>query len=682
MPDYRRAALNAAENDDVAPDAPRVGKSTRRFRATDGRRASTSRREAPPPSVRNALRKQRKNPARKPHVAIIRALVAMGEVAKKESGTFVIEGYKLKTLGNSPNFYIAKYNDTLGYDEKVSLGIEDEEEAKTELATIVAQALGGDIADPFRDVEDLPVEVVVELYLLSHPKKNKSWKTTSGSTLRGLERVLPGVTVSEFSKGKQKLLINELADGVAGRPMAVGSVSNCLILIKAAINWACDEDDDRNRLVTVLRPPVLSSKGDVAEVLGVPEPGARNWHASLEETAAFLRLIQHDEKLRRWTLLELAFVCRADAAAAATSAQVDLRQGVYHLNPAGRRQQKHKYRPSLPLPPSLLAEISCWGEGRWVGEEVVELRARFKAAGARLGLGPDFVPSSMRDFGATMLREAYVRYGCPVVPEHQHKMWMGHREKSINHLYGQFSPAYLLFARNAIECVLHDLDRLSGGVLFRNARAAGTLPPGPVVIDPEKLRGVGMDALSGKSGKPGADYEGEEGDKTTVDPIPAKGEKEMKSWGRAVVIGPNRAKAGGIGSLKGLFCQVQASPDWVNERPDGVAARLIEQGFRIVEFWPEGDESGNPQLFVVGKSAKLLSDEDARRVCNSSWTRCVKGRRVYEPGAEAPLGMRIEGEEPEVAPVVKITRSPPLPPTRRKPIGASTAKQRNKYDPR
>ncbi|MFY9294912.1 MAG: hypothetical protein WAP03_30150 [Methylorubrum rhodinum] len=608
-------------------------------------------------------------------MAIVRALLAMGEAAEKDGGTFVIEGYKLKTLSNSPNFYIAKYDEALGYDDKVSLGIADEQEAKTQLATLVAQELGGEISGSFAGESDLPVEVVVELYLLSNPKRNKSWASTSGSTLRGLERVLPGVTVGEFSKRKQKTLINELADGVAGRAMMVGSVSNCMILIKAAINWACEEDDDRNRLITVLRPPVLSSKGDVAAVLGVPEPEARNWHASLEQTAAFLRLVQDDEKLRRWALLELAFVCRADAAAAATSAQIDQRQGVYHLNPEGRRQEKHKYRPSLPLPPSLLAEISCWGEGCWVGEEVVDLRARFKAAGARLGLGIDFVPSSMRDFGATMLREAYVRYGCPVVPEHQHKMWMGHREKSINHLYGQFSPAYLLFARNAIECVLHDLDRLSGGVLFRNARAAGTLPPGPVVIDPEKLRGVGMDALSGKSGKPDADHEGDEGDKITAYPIRAKGEGEKKAWGQAVVIGSKRAKAGGIGSLKGRFCQVQASPDWTNERPDGIAARLLEQGFRIVEFWPEGDEGGKPQLFVVGNSAKLLSDEDGRRVCNSSWVRWVKGRRTFEPGAQAPMGMQFDGE---VAPVVEVIRSLPLPPACRK----AASKRRWKYDPR
>ena len=153
----------------------------------------------------------------------------------------------------------------------------------------------------------------------------------------------------------------------------------------------------------------------------------------------------------------------------------------------------------------------------------------------------------------------------------------------------------------------------------------------------------------------------------------------MNAWGRAVVIGSNRAKTGGIGSLKGTFCQVQARPDWVNERPDGIATRLIEQGFRIVEFWPEGDETGNPQLFVVGKSTKLLSDEDARRVCNSSWIKWVKNRKVFEPGVLKPMGIQIEGE---VAPVVSVTRAPPLPPTRRKPAHASPAKHRCKYDPR
>ncbi|WP_430914081.1 hypothetical protein [Methylobacterium sp. sgz302541] len=601
----------------------------------------------------------------------------MGEAAARENGgTFVIEGYKLKKVSGSGKWYVAKYDPSLGYDPKTSLGTEDEQEAKAMIALMVIEAG----AAPFEDENDLPVEAVVELYLLSSDKRNKSWASTSGSTLRGLERALPGMTVGAFTKRQQKTLIEALTAGVAGRPMQVGSVSNCMILTNAAINWACSPDEDGKRLLTVTPLPVICTRKDVAAVLGVPEPEARNWHASLEETAAFLRLIADDEPMRRWMLLMLGYVCRADAAAAATGAQIDLRQGVYHLNPKDRPQQETKYRPSLPFPPSLLAEISCWGAGVWVGEEVPDLRARFKAGGARLNLGPDFVPSSVRDFGATMLRDAYVRYGVPLVPDQQCKMWMGHRRKDINHLYGKFSPEYLLLARNAIECVLHELDELSGGVLFRNARAAGTLPPGPVVIDPAELRGSGVRGGSAKSAKSRVSAEDGKGDITTAYPIPAKGDDEMKAWGRAVVIGSNRAKTGGIGSLQGRFCQVQAMPEWMNERSDGVAARLIDQGYKIVEFWPEGDETGHPQLFVVGRSAKLLTDEDARKVCNASWIRHVKGRRVFEPGVEAPMAMTIEGEVSEVAPVVKLTRSPPLPGARRKPV--ATAKRRNKYDPR
>ncbi|MGC5779967.1 hypothetical protein [Methylobacterium sp. NFXW15] len=658
-----KAAIVAAENALVDPGAPRVGRSTRRHRHSVRSVASARGRAAGPPSIRNALRCQRKNAVRPPKLAIVRALIAMGEAEQKATGKhFVIDGLKLKRFGVSPKWYVAKYDPSKGYDDKVSLDTEDEQEAKTMVALLAAD----DTGEAFRDKPDLELDVVVELYLL-RPGKGDSWSSHSGSVLRGIEAALPGIKVGAFTLGAQKTLIKALAAGAAGRRMGPGTVSNCMILIKSAINWARRPDDDDRILCEVPERFILNTKKDVAGVMRVDAPGDRNDHATLEETAAFLKLIQNHEAQRRWMLLVLGFVCRADAAASATAEQIDLRKGVYHLNPKGRPQNYNKYRPSLPIPPSLLAEISCWGDGPWIDESADDLRKPFKAAGAILGLGPDFIPSSVRDFGATMLREAYVRYGVPFVPDEQVKMWMGHRERSINHGYGKFGPSYLLLARNAIECVLHELDELSGGVLFRNARAAGTLPAGPVVIDPAELRGSGMRKRSGNSGNSQAPAEGEEGDKITVGAIPTQRHESVRPWGRAVMIGSSRAKTGGIGSLQGNFWQVQESPAWAKEAPDSITARLIEQGFRIVEFRPDGDESGQTQLFVIGKAAKLMSDGDTQRVCNSAWVRWTKGRRANEAGAQSPMGMMIDGECTEVAPLVEITRVPALPPARRKP---------------
>lgn len=574
------------------------------------------------------MKQLRKNGRRPPNLAIIRALIATAEAeALLNGGRFIIDGYELKKVENSSNWYVFRYDPGLGYAKKASLGTSDVDEAKVMIAHLVAE-------QPellFADQDDLPVDVAVELYLLSDPKRDISWASASGSLLRGLEQALPGVMIGAFTKNKQKALIAALATGPSGRPLMPGSISNCMTLAQAAIRAACNPDEDGRRLCTVVPFPMIVMPGAVASVLGVAPPKPRNWHATIEELAAFLVLIQDDEPLRQWMLLSIALVCRGDVAATATAEQIDRRIGVFHLNPAGRAQARTKYRPSLPLPPSVLAEITCWDEGAWVNAELAAIRSRFTAAGKRLGLGPDFVPSSMRDFGATMLREAYVRYGTPLVPDQQVMMWMGHRHKSVNHLYGRFQPDYLLLARNAIECVVRELDDRSGGVLLRNARAAGTLPPVPVVIDPADLRGSGVYRFTGTSANPAklkASNDDAEWAKVSVGCIPQSSGMGLKTGGDAVVIGSNRAKTGGVGTLEGQFSQVQASPGWAQEAPNGIAARLIAQGFKIVEFWPEGNEDGESSLYVIGKSAKLLSDQDGRRVCTESSTRPRRGRKI------------------------------------------------------
>lgn len=623
---------NANENDGVDPDAPFIGLTKRRFRYDPKRGVPPGADRPRPEAGKRAKSSKRTVTRRPPKLAIVRALVAMGEAeAAANGGRFVIDNYRLMKVPGSENWYRSHYDDAVGWNRKVTLGTADLDEAKVALAAFVAD----DSPDCLDESTDLSVEVAVEFYI-TDPKRLKSWHGTAATLLRALEQAVPGVTIATFTRRLQKELILALRAGVSYCPLEVGSISNCMILAQAAINAACQPNDEGKRLCTAQVNPILTSNAQVAEFLNVAGPTPRNWHPTFEEMGAFLKFIENDVPLRQWSLLALGFACRPDAAATATSHQFDDRKGIFYLNPAGRRQEPSKYRPDQPLPPSLRAELACWPGGEWVGEDLEDLRRRFKAAGACLGLGEDFIPSCTRDFMATAMREAYVRYGIPFVPDQQVEMWMGHRHKGINHLYGQFGPEYLLLVRNAVECILHELDDLSGGVLFRHSKAAGTLPADPVVIDPYDLHRRGRAARrTAKSGKSEAVSAGEEGAITNGSPIMRSCEKGGKRWGRAILVGPLRGKPRRINVPAGTVKEITGKPerDKGIPAPEDLLERLEAQGYRLFEQSPPpGREGEKPEIFIAIRYLQLLSDQDAKMIFldGNKWKHDARIRKMRQ----------------------------------------------------
>lgn len=153
----------------------------------------------------------------------------------------------------------------------------------------------------------------------------------------------------------------------------------------------------------------------------IPVPPPRNWHPTYEQLAEVLRRLTGDpafeqaEDVRRWLLLSLAFACRVACAREATTGQLDTHFGYYRLNPDGRVQIERKYRPALPIPPSLLAEMECWPEHQYVDLSHNCLYERFRRVAKELGLEGKLVPSCIRDFMAFALRHAHVDFGIPRV---------------------------------------------------------------------------------------------------------------------------------------------------------------------------------------------------------------------------------------------------------------------------
>ncbi|MBJ6126730.1 hypothetical protein [Microvirga splendida] len=403
---------------------------------------------------------------------------------------FRIGDYWLDHVAGSPFWYVCWNDPAIGDRRRLSLRTPDFAEAQRRLVRFIE---GGGRDFERRGGDPLVRDVV--LAYLDLPRKRESWASSWRTLLATLDAVAPSVTMSGFVGEVQKEMIRALHR----RPMGPKSIANIMILLAAATRWA-HAPNDRGQILSAHRYPVLCSVPDICAFLDVAEPGPRNWHPTRDEMAAALVALARDEPFRRLCVLMLLLACRTMAAATATRAQLDLRHGLYHVNPDGRRQTT-KRRPVLPLPPRALAELAAWPEAEWVALSAPTIQGHFVTVRRRIGL-PRLVSSAFRDYMATAMRHAHIDFGVPRVPAEEVEMWMGHRVSitppaerlarrglggTIHERYGVFSPEYLATARLAVGTILDDLDRRTGGLLLPHAPA---LLPAPRPAAPLTLRQV------------------------------------------------------------------------------------------------------------------------------------------------------------------------------------------------
>jgi len=380
---------------------------------------------------------------------------------------FSMGRYHLGKEYGSSRFYIRWYDPKKNEGEVIrrSLFTKDRELAVRKIAHVAlmdGQDDAGRALDPIAGV-------LVQRYLRAIPaQKRRNWGGAPNALLEAIEEIAPDVPVSRLFGRIQKGLMHYIhEDG-----WNASSTSNCLRLLSAAITWGNTPDDD-GYVACVHKPAIITNANVIAEILDVPDPEARTYHPDREGMAKFIAQVKDDEPIRRYVLLALAFACRPTCAREAHSDQLDVRHKLYKLNPPGRRQTK-KYRPKLPVTPSVLNEMLSWGQGPYVNLEYAVLRSRISAHREACGFGDEFIPYCIRHFMATALRSAYEWYEADAlhpVPEEQRDFYLGHRRPSTGDLYGEFDPGYLLYARRAVEAILLDLNQKSGGALFRQVSA-------------------------------------------------------------------------------------------------------------------------------------------------------------------------------------------------------------------
>lgn len=243
-----------------------------------------------------------------------------------------------------------------------------------------------------------------------------------------------------------------------GRPRSPSTIENSVLQLAAAINHS-------NRRGDALKPAQFRSI-PAKEVNRTPR-----YRADVATIAAMFRYAM-TPKLRRGSLLaflrvSLVTLARPDAAHDVSTTPErgqwsDNRQ-VLDLNPRGRRQTK-KYRATVPI-----ARQAVWLFREAAGPvvPVASVKKAFHVMAVELKL-PDDGESGLkviRRSVATILRDRGVS-------SDEIELMLGHRKlDSTSELYAPFDPDYLVGAKQAIEGLIDDLEKLAPGALSRTLTA-------------------------------------------------------------------------------------------------------------------------------------------------------------------------------------------------------------------
>ncbi|AWB24868.1 hypothetical protein DA075_13515 [Methylobacterium currus] len=218
---------------------------------------------------------------------------------------------------------------------------------------------------------------------------------------------------------------------------------------------------------------------------------------------------------------------------------------------------------------------------------------------------PELCPSCLRDYASTGLRHADVDFPVrPVDKEHREK-WMGHRKiEDISDGYGRFRPEFLITPRVATEAFLRDLDRRSGGALFRQGPDKTPLR-GLYPARREDDDGIGYRPTHARA------YVSQPVSDNDDDPDPGgsgiQSDVPGATRGTVVVLGAKRDQERANGSIPGPFRQIADKPGTGQEGPEMEAIRaaialLAENGIRLFER----EVSGGREVFLVAPAETLV----------------------------------------------------------------------------
>jgi len=338
----------------------------------------------------------------------------------------------LKQRGKAGTWYICWYEHR--QTRCISTGETDGDEARRRLLEHALRAT--------RPIEksDAPLAVALQSYYVSYAKNLPSVDAHLAAQRDALE-VWGDVNVGELERDKQLELVAALRE----RGLSDWTIDSRLNRIWAAMNWFRRGNKD------LIVPAQITAQE------WKPLLTDRDRTFSLEELAALFNAAADQAPDARYTrehwwrflVLAIGTASREAALRELTWQQVDLRIGRIHLNPAGRRQTK-KRRPTVPIAPTLAAELASWKRD---GEHVITYygkplatREFFDLLAERAGVkgGPNVIRHTVR----TWLAE----YG---VPDSEADVFMGHKPEgsATGKRYIHRRPEYLRGVTEGVEAL-------------------------------------------------------------------------------------------------------------------------------------------------------------------------------------------------------------------------------------
>jgi len=279
------------------------------------------------------------------------------------------------------------------------------------------------------------VETVLVQYYKGHavniPSAEQAFQACSK-----LSSFFAGAVVSELTPDRLDAFVAWMREAGSSD----GYIARTLSTLKAALNRAWKRQE-------IIRVPFIP----------LPQNGPpRERRLSIEESAALLNACEA-EHLYVFVVLAFATLARPGALLELRREQIDLRDGLIHLNPPGRRQTK-KYRPALPLAPILRPWVEALPNGpliSYYGEQVKSIKTAFRATRLKAGLDESVTPYTIRHTMATELRKR-------AVPSWEVSGMLGHQSAGFRttEIYAKYDPSYLGQAVRAIEAWFIELNCL------------------------------------------------------------------------------------------------------------------------------------------------------------------------------------------------------------------------------
>jgi integrase len=249
-----------------------------------------------------------------------------------------IGSYRIVRSASNDSLYLSWYDAQSRQTRRRSLKIQNVEKACSVARSIVERGVTGDpkdalVVEPLRTVSDI-----------------LEWHRPYTQTLASAEA--EGIQIERLKRliGNQHIALMVPVDFdsfrdtcIAQDKISLATVSRTLSTLRSGIRRAAD-----NKLVARQDVPKIPEYRTKAIVRAAPPKGRV---MTLEELA---RLIDQVDQLHLLVFLIVLIntACRPGAAIELETDQIELQQGLLHLNPAQRVQTK-KFRPSLPITETL-----------------------------------------------------------------------------------------------------------------------------------------------------------------------------------------------------------------------------------------------------------------------------------------------------------------------------------------